>query len=81
MKMFTKHTTTKPLTTMADITKCKGDGCHMKGTCYRFRAMAGMRQSFFVQSPIKDGECEMYWGEAAKATYDQFKQTFKTNEK
>jgi hypothetical protein len=66
---------------MADITKCKGDGCHVKGTCYRFTAMAGMRQSFFVQSPIKDGECEMYWGEAAKATYDQFKEILNTNEK
>jgi hypothetical protein len=51
---------------MADITKCKGDGCPVKGTCYRFTAMAGMLQSFFVQSPIKDGECEMYWGTSEK---------------
>jgi hypothetical protein len=66
---------------MADITKCTGRGCDLRETCYRFRAMAGMRQSFFVQSPIKDGECEMYWGEAAKATYDQLKEILKTNEK
>jgi hypothetical protein len=34
-----------------------------------------------VTSPIKDGECEMYWGEAAKATYDQLKEILNTNEK
>jgi hypothetical protein len=66
---------------MADITKCKGDGCRIKETCYRFRAMAGMRQSFFVTSPIKDGECEMYWGEAAKATYDQVKEILNSDKK
>jgi hypothetical protein len=50
-------TTTK----MTDITKCKGDGCHVKGTCYRFTAPKGMWQSYFMNPPIKDGECEMYW--------------------
>lgn len=66
---------------MADITKCTGRGCDLRETCYRFTAPKGMWQSYFMTSPIKDGECEMYWGEAAKATYDQFKETLKTNEK
>jgi hypothetical protein len=54
-------TTWKTLTQMTDITKCKGDGCHVKGTCYRFTATAGWHQSYFMNPPIKDGECEMYW--------------------
>jgi len=47
---------------MADITKCTGRGCDLRETCYRFTATAGMLQSYFMTSPIKNGECEMYWG-------------------
>ena len=66
---------------MADITKCTGRGCDLRESCYRFTATAGMLQSYFMTSPIKNGECEMYWGEAAKATYDQLKEILNTNEK
>jgi hypothetical protein len=66
---------------MTDITKCTGEGCALKETCYRFTAPTGMYQSFFFGVPIKNGKCEMYWGEASQSTYDQLKETFKTNEK
>jgi hypothetical protein len=48
---------------MADITKCDGDGCPRKETCYRFTAEASeLRQSYFMNAPIKeDNTCEYYW--------------------
>jgi hypothetical protein len=46
---------------MADITKCKGDGCPIKEKCYRFTAIADEYQSYFGNPPIKDGKCDMYW--------------------
>jgi hypothetical protein len=45
---------------MPDITKCKGEGCEAKFTCYRFTAKPSMRQSYFMESPIRDGGCEYY---------------------
>ena len=45
---------------MPDITKCKGEGCEAKNTCYRFTATPSMRQSYFTESPIKDSGCEYY---------------------
>ena len=50
---------------MTDITKCTGEGCPLKETCYRFTAPAEMYQSFFMDSPIKDGKCEYYWSRNA----------------
>lgn len=48
---------------MADITKCTGTDCPQKEKCYRFTAPKSMyRQSYFTNTPIKDGKCEMYWG-------------------
>ena len=48
---------------MPDITMCKGDGCPMKETCYRFTAKpSDLRQSYFMNAPIKeDNTCEYYW--------------------
>jgi hypothetical protein len=66
---------------MTDITKCTGANCDLKMTCYRFTAPTGMLQSYFMNSPIKDGKCEMYWGEASQSTYEQLKEIFNTNEK
>jgi hypothetical protein len=42
---------------------CKGDGCPMKETCYRFTANPSeFRQSYFMNAPIKeDNTCEYYW--------------------
>jgi hypothetical protein len=56
---------------MSDITKCKGDGCPMKDTCYRFTAPADEYQSYFETPPIKeDGNCDMYWGEVRQSIID-----------
>jgi len=44
-----------------DITKCSGENCPMKESCYRFTAEAGQMQSYFIEPPIKDGKCEYYW--------------------
>jgi hypothetical protein len=46
---------------MTDITKCTGEGCALKESCYRFTASEGMYQSYFMNSPIKDGKCEYQW--------------------
>ena len=50
---------------MPDISKCTGEECPMKETCYRFTSPAGMYQSFFMTPPIKNGKCEYYWSQNA----------------
>jgi len=48
---------------MADITMCRGIGCHQKDTCYRFTAEANeYRQSYFVKEPMQTPtECDHFW--------------------
>ena len=47
---------------MADITMCSGDGCTIKESCYRFKALVNeFRQSFFMEVPGKDETCDYYW--------------------
>lgn len=48
---------------MSDITKCPGDNCPLKETCYRFTAIANtFRQFYFIKSPIKENKtCDDYW--------------------
>lgn len=59
---------------MADITKCKGDECSIKESCYRFTAKASeFWQSWFLNSPIKDGKCDMFWGVENDYTMKQIK--------
>lgn len=49
---------------MPDITMCSGEGCPLKESCYRYTAKPSEYwQSYFIDPPIKDGECEYYWGE------------------
>ena len=46
---------------MADITMCEGKRCESKHTCYRYKAKPNKhRQSYFMESPIKDSGCEYY---------------------
>ena len=41
---------------------CEGINCPMKNECYRYTAPVGLRQSYFAETPIKDGkDCEYYW--------------------
>jgi len=47
---------------MPDITMCKGTGCELKDKCYRFKAKPDKHwQSYFVNPPIKDGNCVNFW--------------------
>jgi len=62
---------------MTDITKCKGLNCPVKEKCYRFTAKADEYQSYFVDAPIKDGKCDMYWGENAENIFNQLKEIVK----
>lgn len=52
---------------MADITMCLGDGCDKKEECWRYKAPANpYAQSYFYQSPIKNGKCISFWPLDAK---------------
>ncbi len=63
---------------MADITMCKGTDCPHKESCYRFTANPNeYRQAYFVEPPIKDGKCDMYWGENQMNIYNQLKEIVK----
>lgn len=46
---------------MPDITKCTGENCSKKQSCYRYTAKADEYQSFFMTPPNQDGQCDHYW--------------------
>jgi hypothetical protein len=64
---------------MADITKCKGVNCPIKGSCYRYTANESeFRQSYFTNNNVgyetKDGfKCDMYWGNKQEQVFNQLK--------
>jgi excinuclease UvrABC ATPase subunit len=59
---------------MSDITKCTGEGCNLSDICYRFTAKSNeYRQAYFEYPPIKDGKCEMFWGDGSQEIMDQLK--------
>ena len=67
---------------MPDITMCKGQVgaiiCPYKDKCYRYTAKADkLYQSFFVGLPLKDGKCDMYWGDNAEGIWNQLKEIIK----
>ena len=64
---------------MADITMCSGLGCNLKHECYRHTANQSYRQSFFSEPPIKDGKCDMFWGEKSEQAYNDLKDVFRNN--
>ena len=77
-EMLTQNNTTKkPTEKMPDITKCVGTNCPQKETCYRYTAKPSDNQSYFMEAPIKDGKCEMYWGKTAESVYNQLKEILK----
>jgi len=57
-----------------DITKCVGTDCPVKETCYRYTAKADFQQSWFCECPIKDGKCDMYWGENSQSIYSMLQE-------
>ena len=59
---------------MADMTLCKGINCPMKEQCKRYTSTPNpLYQSYFTESPIKDGKCEMFWGDKADEIMEQLK--------
>jgi hypothetical protein len=63
---------------MTDICKCKGTDCPLKENCYRFTAKSNdLHQSYFVNPPIKDGKCDMFWGETQKEILNQLENIVK----
>ena len=51
-----------------DITMCPGTDCPLKETCYRYTAKpTQFSQSYFVDPPIKDGECDYFWDNGPRA--------------
>jgi hypothetical protein len=58
---------------MPDITMCPGTNCPHKETCYRFTAEPSDYQAYFTVPPLKNGQCEMYWGVKSQAIFDQVK--------
>jgi hypothetical protein len=61
-----------------DIAMCLGTDCPHKESCYRYKAKPNeYRQSYFSVAPIKDGKCDMYWGEKAQAIFTQLKDIVK----
>jgi hypothetical protein len=62
---------------MPDITMCKGTNCPYKESCYRFTANPNeFRQSYFIEPPFKDNDCEMYWGDLQTDIWKQLKDIF-----
>ena len=52
---------------MPDITMCIGNDCPLKETCYRYTATPSEYcQSYFMESPYKDGGCNHYWEMSSK---------------
>lgn len=45
---------------MTKLTKCKGLGCPLKETCFRFRVEPKQEQEYFGRVPLKGEECGYY---------------------
>ena len=61
-----------------DITMCVGTDCPHKETCYRYTAKPSDYQSYFIDPPVKDGKCEMYWGKTAESVWKQINEIIET---
>lgn len=58
-------------------TMCIGTNCPQKDRCYRFTNKPSKNQWYFSEPPIKDGKCDMYWGEQAESIWNQLKEIVK----
>ena len=46
---------------MADVTMCSGIECPIKEKCLRYTSEPNeFRQSYFYETPLKDGICDKY---------------------
>jgi hypothetical protein len=64
---------------MPDIDMCMGTDCPYKETCYRFTAKPSYYQSY-IKPPIKEGKCDMYWGDLSESIWNQLKDIVKKKE-
>jgi hypothetical protein len=46
---------------MPDISMCKGEDCPLKNECYRYTATPCEYQSYFVDPPYIEDECEFFY--------------------
>ena len=61
---------------MPDISMCKGEDCLLKNECYRYTATPSEYQSYFVDPPYIEDECEFFWGKQSSYIYDSLKDIF-----
>jgi hypothetical protein len=61
-----------------DITMCLGTNCPHKISCHRYTAEPSEYQSYFMEAPVKDGKCDMYWGENAESVWKQLNEIIET---
>ena len=43
-----------------NITMCNGQSCDLKSTCLRYKAETSEMQSYFIEAPIEDKQCDYY---------------------
>lgn len=48
---------------MTDISKCDGEGCEQKDTCWRFLAPSNPYRQSYMNPPNRGKECIHYWWE------------------
>jgi hypothetical protein len=61
-------------------TLCNGNNCPIKEQCKRYTLPAdATNQWYFTELPIKDGKCDMFWGDKADDIMEQLK-TITNNE-
>jgi hypothetical protein len=54
---------------VTDISKCHGEGCHKKETCYRYTAPADKHwQSYIAPVRNEDGSCDEYYWKVNEAS-------------
>lgn len=45
---------------MVDITKCSGEGCHLRERCFRYMAKSDAYHPSYMAPPIKEGACDSF---------------------
>lgn len=46
---------------------CKGEDCPLKNECYRYTATPDNYQSYFVDPPYIDDECDFFYKDLKKS--------------
>lgn len=45
----------------SDISKCEGQSCPVKESCWRYVCPADPLRQSYIEFEYKDGKCEGYW--------------------